>query len=129
MAFSKKLSSTVFNTPHVSYKNMTLFSYNTDGFPPLNIRLHTRKALRSLYVLLKCICLLLNQMIFSGLILGLLFCHVNFLFVQHLVHRIACFSPVSPIAVGNCKNIGNRSIRCNSVRSSSSNVDRVSKPV
>ena len=40
----------------------------------------------------------------------------------------ACFSPVAPIAVRNCKNIRNRSMRCNSVRSSSSNVDRVSKP-
>ena len=40
----------------------------------------------------------------------------------------ACFSPVHPIAVPNCKNIRNRSIRCNSVSSSSSYVDRVSKP-
>ena len=38
------------------------------------------------------------------------------------------FSPVLSIAVRDCKNIHNRSIRCNSVRSSSSNVDRVSKP-
>ena len=40
----------------------------------------------------------------------------------------ACFSPVPPITVRNCKNIRNRSIRCNSVRSSSSNVDTFSKP-
>ena len=39
----------------------------------------------------------------------------------------ACFSPVPPIAVGNCKNIRDRSTRCNSVRSSSSNVDRASE--
>ena len=37
-------------------------------------------------------------------------------------------SLVPPIALRNCKNIRNRSIRCNSVSSSSSNVDRVSKP-
>ena len=41
----------------------------------------------------------------------------------------ACFSPVPPIAVRNCKNISNRSIHCISVCSSSSNVDRVSKHV
>ena len=40
----------------------------------------------------------------------------------------ACFSPVPSIVVRNCKNIRNRSVRCNSVWSSSSNVDRVSKP-
>ena len=40
----------------------------------------------------------------------------------------ACFSPVFPIAVSNSKNIHNRSIHCNSVRSSSSNVGIVSKP-
>ena len=39
-----------------------------------------------------------------------------------------CSSHVPPIAVRNCKNICNCSIRCNSVSSSSSNVDRVSKP-
>ena len=44
-----------------------------------------------LYVLLKRICLILNQMIFSGLILGLAFCHVNLLFVQHLFHRMLIF--------------------------------------
>ena len=37
----------------------------------------------------------------------------------------ACFSPVPPIAVHNCKNICNRSIRCNSVCSSCSNAARV----
>ena len=36
-------------------------------------------------------------------------------------------SPVPPIAFRNCKNIRNRSIRCNSVGSSGCNVDRVSK--
>ena len=41
-----------------------------------------------LHVLLKRICFLFNQMIFSGLILGLLFCHVNLLLVQHLVHHM-----------------------------------------
>ena len=41
----------------------------------------------------------------------------------------ACFSIVPPIAVRNYKNILNCSIRCSSVRSSNSNVDRVSKPV
>ena len=41
----------------------------------------------SLYVLLKRIYFLFNQMIFSSLILVLLFCHVNLLFVQHLVHH------------------------------------------
>ena len=35
MAFYKKLSSTVYNTSHISYKNMASFSYNTDDFPPL----------------------------------------------------------------------------------------------
>ena len=38
----------------------------------------------------------------------------------------AWFSPVPRNAVRNCKNICNRSIRCNSVRSSCSNVVRVS---
>ena len=37
-------------------------------------------------------------------------------------------SPVTPIVLPNSKNIHNRSMRCNSVSSSSSNVDRVSKP-
>ena len=36
--------------------------------------------------------------------------------------------PSPPIALCNCKNIRNRSIRCISVSSSSSNIDRVSKP-
>ena len=40
----------------------------------------------------------------------------------------AYLSPVPPIAVRNCKNIRNCSIRCNSVSSSNSNIDRVSKP-
>ena len=62
-------------------------------------------------------------MIFSGLILGLLFCLENLLFVH------TYFSPVPPIAVRNCKNIRNNSICCNSVHLSSNNVDRVSKPV
>ena len=34
-AFYKKLSSTVYSTLHISYKNMASFSYNTNGFPPL----------------------------------------------------------------------------------------------
>ena len=41
----------------------------------------------------------------------------------------ACFPPIPPIVIRNCKNIRNCSIGYNSVRSSSSNVDRVSKPV
>ena len=36
--------------------------------------------------------------------------------------------PVPPVALRNCNNIRNRSIRCNFVSSSSSNVDRVIKP-
>ena len=40
-----------------------------------------------------------------------------------------CFSLVPPTAVRNDENILNCSIRCSSVRSSNSNVDRVSKPV
>ena len=39
----------------------------------------------------------------------------------------ACFSPFPPLAVRNCKNIRNRSIRCSSGRSCNSNSDRVSK--
>ena len=81
-------------------------------------------------LLLKRICFLFNQMIFSGLILRLLFCHVNLLFVPHPPHRTSshvCSSPVPLIAVRNCKNIRNCSVRCNSVSSSSSNVHRVSK--
>ena len=35
MAFYKKLSSTIFNAAHISYKNMISFSDNNDGFPPL----------------------------------------------------------------------------------------------
>ena len=99
MVFYKKLSSTVYNTPHISYKNMASFSYNTDEFPTLQsngtssqltsvyipVKLQERNSrlypfltrlipycLRKmcLYVLLKRICFLLNQMIFSGLILG-----------------------------------------------------------
>ena len=37
-------------------------------------------------------------------------------------------SPVPPIALRNCKNIHNCSMRCSSVSFSRSNVDRVSKP-
>ena len=97
---------------------MASFSYNTDDFPPLpsngafhqltslyiplkpqewnsrivsfskrvNLLLFGKK-----YVILKRICFLLNLMMFSGLILGLLFCHVNLLFVQHLVQRMLAF--------------------------------------
>ena len=39
----------------------------------------------------------------------------------------AYFSHAHPIAVRSFKNICNRSIRCNSVSSSSSNIDRVGK--
>ena len=35
MIFYRELSSTVYNPPRISYKNMASFSYNTDGFPPL----------------------------------------------------------------------------------------------
>ena len=62
-------------------------------------------------------CFLFNQITFSNLILGLLFCHIwsiTYMFVS-------CPS----IAVHNCKNISNHSIRCNSVSSSRSNVESV----
>ena len=67
-------------------------------------------------------------MIFSGLILGLLFCYVNLFFytTSGLWHTRS--SPVPPIALHNCKNIRNCSMRCSSVSSSSNNVDRGSKP-
>ena len=81
-----------------------------------------------LYVLLKHICFLFNRIIFSCLILVLLFCHVHLLFAQYLVHHMLVLLLFSHIVVRNCKNIRNHFIRCNSVRSSSSNVDRVSKP-
>ena len=67
-------------------------------------------------------------MIFSGLTLGLLFCYANLWFVQHLVHRLHVRLLSLLLLLRNCKNILNRSIRCNPVSSSSSNVDRVSKP-
>ena len=35
MIFYKELSFTVYNPPHISYKNMASFSYNTDDFLPL----------------------------------------------------------------------------------------------
>ena len=35
MAFYKELSSTVFNTLHISHKSVASFSYNTNDFPPL----------------------------------------------------------------------------------------------
>ena len=94
---------------------MALFSYNTDDFPrlpsnecfhqltsvyiPIKARERNSKAVsfsymvnpllleKNVFVLLKRICFRFNQ-IFSGLILGHLFCHVNLLFVQHLVHRM-----------------------------------------
>ena len=67
-------------------------------------------------------------MVFSGLTLGLLVCHVNLFCLCNIWSIVSCSSPVPPIAVRNCKNIRNRSIRCNSVSSSSSNADRVRKP-
>ena len=35
MIFYNELSSTVHNSPRISYKNMASFSYNTDDFPAL----------------------------------------------------------------------------------------------
>ena len=95
---------------------MAWFSYNTDDFLPLpsngassqltsvyipvKHREQNHKVVsftdtvnsllfeKKMYVLLKCICFLLIQTIFSGLILGLLFCHENLVFVQCLVHCI-----------------------------------------
>ena len=40
----------------------------------------------------------------------------------------ACSSSDTPIAVRNCKNISNHSIRCISVSSCSSNVESISNP-
>ena len=120
MAFYKKLSCTVYDTPNISDKNMASFTYNTDDFPPL-LSNGASCQLTSIYIPVKTreqnskvvsfsktvnpllfeknvfvctskhICFLLNQMIFSGLILGLLLCHANLLFVQHLVHRMLDF--------------------------------------
>ena len=95
---------------------MASFSYNTDDFPqlpsnecfhqltsiyiPVKARERNSKAVSFSYmvnplllekkgfVLLKRICFRFNQMVFSGLILGHLFYHVNLLFVQHLVYRM-----------------------------------------
>ena len=112
------MSSRVYNSPLISFKNIIIIFYNTDDFPPLlwnelscqsasvciyvkprqqnskivsfsymvNPRIFEKK--KWLYVLLKGICFLFNQIMFLSLILGLLFCHVNHLFVQHLFHRM-----------------------------------------
>ena len=99
---------------------MTSFSYNTDDFPPLSSnksshqsttlaylsvkpRERNSKAVSfsntvnplllekiSLYLLLKRIFFLFNQMIFSSVILGLLFCHVDHIFVQKSGPSYAC---------------------------------------
>ena len=108
MAFYKKLSSTVYNTPHISYKNMASFSYNTDDFSLLPSNGTSRQS-TSVYIP--------RSPVFS---------RKSFVCATS-VPTHACFCLVPPTAVRNCKNILNRSIRCNSVRSSSSNFDRVSK--
>ena len=92
--------------------NMASFSYNTDDFPALPSKEFFRQSVSvyisvkpreqilylfltrwnhfclktNMFALPKRVCFLFNQMIFS--ILGLLFCRVNHLFVQHLVHRM-----------------------------------------
>ena len=52
MAFYKILSSRIYNTPHISYKNMASFFYNTHDFapPPSNA---TSRQLRSVYIPIK----------------------------------------------------------------------------
>ena len=52
MAFYKELSSTVYNPPHISYKNMTSFTYNTDDFPSLPSN-GTSHELTSVYIPIK----------------------------------------------------------------------------
>ena len=50
--FYKKLSSTVYNTPHIPYKNMTMFSYNAEDFLPLPSN-GTFRQLTSIYIAVK----------------------------------------------------------------------------
>ena len=157
MAFYKELSSLVYKPRHISDKNMASFSYNTDDFPPLPSN-RTDHQLTSVYIPLKPRAQNSNVASFSNTGNPLLFeknvfvCTSKAYFFPFKSDGIfrsdtrspvlsrksfvcvtsgpsrACFSPVPPIAVRNCKNTRNRSTHCNSVRSSSSKVDRVSKP-
>ena len=52
MAFYEILSSRIYNTPHISHKNMASFSYNTDDFAPLPSN-RTSRQLTSVYVPVK----------------------------------------------------------------------------
>ena len=154
MAFYKKLSSKVYDTPHISYKNMPSFSYYTDKFPPLPSN-GASDQLTSVYIPVKPQEQNSKVVSFSKTVNPLLFekkfvctfkaymfplksddifrsdtrspalSHKSFVCATSGPSH-ACFYPVPPIAVCNCKNIRNRSIRRNSVCSSSSYVDRVS---
>ena len=120
MAFYKELSSLVYKPRHISDKNMASFSYNTDDFPPLPSN-RTDHQLTSVYIPLKPRAQNSNVASFSNTGNPLLFeknvfvctskayffpfksdgifrsdtrspvCHVNLLFVQHLVHRVLVF--------------------------------------
>ena len=156
MAFYKKLSSTVYNAPHISYKNMASFSYNTDDFLPIPSN-GASCQLTSVYIPVKLREENSKVVSFSNAVNPLLFEKNVFLctskvymfslksddiFRSDTISPVlsrksfvcatsgpshACFRPGPPIAAHNCKNIRDRSIRCNSARSSSSNVDRVNK--
>ena len=159
MAFYKKLSSTVYNPPPIFlYKKMASFSYNTDHFPPLPSNGDSRQ-LTSVYISVKPREQNSKVVSFSNTVNLLLFEKNVFLctskaymfplksdeiFRSDTSYPVlsrksfvcattgpshACFPPIPPIVIRNCKNIRNCSIGYNSVRSSSSNVDRVSKPV
>ena len=132
MAFYKELSSLVYKPRHISDKNMASFSYNTDDFPPLPSN-RTDHQLTSVYIPLKPRAQNSNVASFSNTGNPLLFeknvfvCTSKAYFFPFKSDGIfrsdtrspvlsrksfvcatsgpsrACFSPVPPIAVRNCK--------------------------
>ena len=137
---------------------MTSFSYNTDNFPPLPSKEYSHQstsayiAVKSLERNSKVVSFsntvnpllfekdmfvctskaymfpLQSDDIFKSFSSSPVLSTKSFVYTTSGSCMHACLSPVPPIAVRNSKNIHNRSIRCNSVSSGSSNVDCISKP-
>ena len=155
MIFYNELSFRIYNPPRISYKNMASFSYNTvDLLPrpsnessrqsapvyiPVNPRERNYKvvsfsnAFNPLLLEINVfVCTSKAYMfppqsddIFRSDIRSPVSSHESFVCTTSCSSHVRS-SLVPPIAFRNCKNIRNRSIHCNSVSSSSINVDRVS---
>ena len=154
MIFYNELSFRIYNPPRISYKNMASFPYNTVDLLSLTSNESSRQS-TSVYIPVnprgrnyKVVSfsnafnpLLLEINVFVCTSKAYMFPPADDIFRSDIRSPVSsresfvCTTPVSshvrsslvpPIAFRNCKNIRNRSIHCNSVSSSSVNVDRVS---